>query len=98
MTNWIRAFRDHMRLTAEPHGRSFIGKCKCGYKTTPKLSRAIANRSVGLHITAALKRADRADSATIEMHYARGHKGQFLGCEVEECVAAGSTEIKATAS
>lgn len=58
----------HFRLSSPEHvtvpaggigGASrfeFVGGCDCGYRTKPKRNAAIANRSAGLHVSAANKR------------------------------------------
>lgn len=96
MSHWTRAFENHRRLQPHQVGSRYIGECKCGWQSKSKFSRAIANRSVGLHVSAAIKRADKKDDEAIKAHYANknaNHAQDFVGCEHPVCVAAGSIEL-----
>jgi hypothetical protein len=52
----------HEGFTAAVDEHHFEARCRCG-QTFRKPKRAIANRSVGMHISAAEKRASRAYDA-----------------------------------
>jgi hypothetical protein len=52
---------DSPRLFGSSPRDRWVGRCLCGWESSlSKSSRAIANRSAGLHVSAAWRRASRA--------------------------------------